>query len=127
MSCTVLFLQLPRLNAVTKGTKVTFYQNIFNAHDISEKKGITLSSANVSLAKRLPFVCCFCPAFGVGAQPQQRGHGGYRPSQLPGQRPRGLRGWSEEVHRVLHVSAVLHHSRRRPPQRGAADTHSRGQ
>lgn len=63
----------------------------------------------------------------MGTQPRQRGHLGHSASQLPGQRPRGLRGGSEEVHRVLHVGAVLHHSRRRPSQCAPADTHTRGQ
>lgn len=66
---------------------------------------------------------CFFPAVGVGARTCQRGHRGYGAAQLPGQRPRRLHLRLEEVHRVLHVRAMLHHPGGRPTQPASADTH----
>lgn len=53
---------------------------------------------------------------GLGTWQRRGSCHGNRTTQLPGQRPCGIRDRSEEVHRVLHLSAVLHHTWRRPPQ-----------
>lgn len=64
----------------------------------------------------LPLLHCLVLVARLGASQRGGGFHGDSATKLPGQRPRGLRDGSEEVHRVLHLGAVLHDARRRPPQ-----------
>lgn len=48
----------------------------------------------------------------LGANTRRRGYHGDCQAQLSRQHPRGLCVWSEKIHRVFHISAVLHHARR---------------
>lgn len=62
----------------------------------------------------------------LGAGARGGGDGGDGAAQLPGQRPRGLRGGAAEICRVLHLGAVLHHAGGRPAQPPPAGAHPRG-
>lgn len=62
----------------------------------------------------------------LGAGARGGGDGGDGAAQLPGQRPRGLRGRAAEIRRVLHLGAVLHHAGGRPAQPPPAGAHPRG-
>lgn len=63
----------------------------------------------------------------LGACQRRRSFYGNSATKLPGQRPRGICDRSEEVHRVLHVCAVFHHTWRRPPQPAQSIEDTRGQ
>lgn len=63
----------------------------------------------------------------LGTWQRRSSYYGNSATELPGQRPRGRRDGSEEVHWVLHLCAVFHHAGRRPPQPAQSTQDTRGQ